>query len=89
MIFGFKDRSRRGRMGYDMRAFSHVKDGEIQFMWCAYFPHCVVMSIYKEYRAAITIRIPIKIIAMFDHEKDITTNSSPIKLRVGGSARFF
>ena len=38
------------------------------------------MSIYKESRAAITILIPIKIIAMFDHEKDITTNSSPIKL---------
>lgn len=55
MIFGFKDRSRRGRMGKDMRAFSHVKDGEILFMWCVYLPHCVVMTIYKEYRAAITI----------------------------------
>ena len=88
MIFGFKDRSRRCRMGNDMRAFSHVKDGEIQFMWCVYLPHCVVMGIYKEQRAAITILILIKIIAMFDHEKDITTNSSPIKLIVGGRARF-
>ena len=36
MIFGFKDRNRRGRMGNDMRAFSHVKDGEILFMWDVY-----------------------------------------------------
>ena len=71
-----------------MKAFSHVKNGEILFIWCLYLPHCVVMSIYKEYRAAITIWIPIKIIAAFDHEKDITTNSSPIKLIVGGRARF-
>ena len=88
MMFGFKDESRRGRMGNDMRAFSHVKDGEILFMWCVYLPHCVVMSIYKEYRAAHTILIPIKIIAMFDHEKDTTTNSSPIKLIVGVRGRF-
>ena len=88
MIFGFKDRNRRGRMGKDMRAFSHVKDGEILSIWCVYLPHCVAMSIYKEYRAVITILIPIKIIAMFDHEKDIATASSPIKLIVGGTARF-
>ena len=55
MIFGFKDRSRRCRMGNDVKAFSHVKNGEILFIWCVYLPHCVVMSIYKEYRAAITI----------------------------------
>ena len=48
MIFGFQDKSRRGRMGNDMRAFSHVKDGAILFMWCVYLPHCVAMSIYKE-----------------------------------------
>lgn len=31
---------------------------------------------------------PIKIIVIFDHEKeDITTNSSPIRLIVGGRAR--
>ena len=36
MIFGFQDKSRRGRMGKDMRVFSHVKDGEILFMWDVY-----------------------------------------------------
>ena len=36
MSFGFQDKSRRGRMGNDMRAFSHVKDGEILFMWDVY-----------------------------------------------------
>ena len=32
--------------------------------------------------------VPIRIIVMLDHEKvDITTNSSPIRLIVGGRAR--
>ena len=36
----------------------------------------------------ITILSPIRIIVMLDHEKvDITTNSSPIRLIVGGRAR--
>ena len=36
----------------------------------------------------ITIFTPIRIIVMLDHEKvDITTNSSPIKLIVGGRAK--
>ena len=48
MILGFQNKSRRGRMGNDMRAFSHVKDGAILFMWCVYLPHCVAMSICKE-----------------------------------------
>lgn len=47
-----------------------------------------MISIYKEYRAVITIFTPIKIIVMLDHEKvDITTNNSPIRLIVGGRAR--
>lgn len=33
--------------------------------------------------------VPIRIMVMFDHEKEaITTNSSPIRLIVGGRARF-
>ena len=40
------------------------------------------------YTAVITIFNPIKIIVILDHEKvDITTNSSPIRLIVGGKAR--
>ena len=36
----------------------------------------------------ITMLSPIRIIVMLDHEKvDITTNSSPIRLIVGGRAR--
>ena len=35
------------------------------------------------------ILVPIRIMVMFDHEKEaITTNSSPIRLIVGGKARF-
>ena len=46
---------------------------------------CIVISIYMEYRAVITILVPIRIIVRFDHEKvDITTNSSLIRLIVGG-----
>ena len=81
--------SRRGKMCDDMRAFSCVKDGKILLIWCVCVAHCVVISIYKDNRALTTILTPIKIIVMFDHEKDnITPNSSPIKLIVGGRARF-
>ena len=76
--------SRRGKMCDAMRAFSCVKDGKILLMRCVCFAHCVVISIYKDNRALTTIITPIKIIVMFDHEKDnITPNSSPIKLIVG------
>lgn len=44
---------------------------------------------YREYKAAITILIPIRIIMMFDYQKDdITTNNPLIKLIVGGRAKF-
>ena len=43
-------------------------------IWCVYLPCCVVISIYMEYRAIITILVPIRVIVRFDHEKvDITT----------------
>lgn len=88
IIFGFRVRSSRGRMCNDMSAFSRVKEGEMLLMWWVYFPRWVIISMYREYRAVITIFIPIRIIVMLDHEKvDITTNSSPIKLIVGGRAK--
>ena len=72
----------------DMSAFSCVKEGEMLLIWWVYFPCCVVISMYREYRAVITIFSPNKIIVILDHEKvDITTNSSPIRLTVGGRAR--
>jgi len=53
-----------------------------------YFPHCVVISMYREYRAVITIFASIKIIVMLDHEKvDITMNSSSVWLIAGGRAK--
>ena len=43
---------------------------------------------YRECGAIITVFAPIKIVVMLDHEKvDITTNSSPVRLIVGGRAR--
>ncbi len=46
------------------------------------------MSIYREYRAVITIFNPINRIVMLDHEKVVSiTNNSPIRLIVGGKAR--
>ena len=72
----------------DMSAFSCVKEGEMLLIWWVYFPCCVVISMYREYRAVITIFSPNRIIVILDHEKvDITTNSSPIRLIVGGKAR--
>ena len=47
-----------------------------------------MISMYREYKAVITMFVPIRIIVMLDLEKvDITTNSSPIRLIVGGRAR--
>ena len=89
MILGFSDKSRRGGMGRAIRAFSHVKKGVILLIWCVYLPRCVIISIHIEYRAVITMLVPIKIMIKFDHEKiDITTNSSPIRVIVGGRAKF-
>lgn len=33
MIFGFRDRSSRGKMWRDMSAFSRVKEGKILLIW--------------------------------------------------------
>ena len=72
----------------DIRAFSCMKEGVILFIWWVCLPRCVVISMYREYKAVITIFAPIRIILMLDHEKvDITTNSSLIRLIVGGRAR--
>lgn len=46
------------------------------------------MSMYREYRAVITMLVPMRIMDIWDQENvDITTNSSPIRLIVGGRAR--
>ena len=77
IIFGFRDSSDRGKMCNDMRAFSHLKDSVILLIWWVYLPRCVVISMYRECGAIITVFAPIKIVVMLDHEKvDITTNSS-------------
>ena len=68
-----------------IRAFSCVKDG----VWCVYLLRCVVISIYREYKAVITMLVPLKIMVKFDHEKDdITMNSSLIRLIVVSKAKF-
>lgn len=44
---------------------------------------------YREYRAVITMFKPISKIVILDHEKVVSiTNNSPIRLIVGGRARF-
>lgn len=71
-----------------MRVFSRVKEGMRLLMWYVYLPRWVVISIYREYRAVITMLVPIRIMDMEDQENvDITTNSSPIRLIVGGRAK--
>ena len=77
IIFGFRDRSNKGKMCNDIRAFSCMKEGVILLIWWVCLPRCVVISMYREYRAIITVFAPIRIIVMLDHEKvDITINSS-------------
>lgn len=89
MILGLSDRSRRGMMCRAIKACSRVNEGVRLLIWWVYLPRCVVISMYREYRAVIRMFVPIRTIVKFDHENvDITTNSSPIKLIVGGRARF-
>ena len=72
----------------DIRAFSCMKEGVILLIWWVCLPRCVVISMYREYRAVITVFAPIKIIVMLDHEKvDITMNSSSIWLIAGCRAK--
>lgn len=69
--------------------FSRVKEGRRLLMWCVCFPRWVIMSMYREYRAVMTMLAPMRVMEMEDHENvAITTNSSPIRLIVGGKARF-
>lgn len=72
-----------------IRAFSRVADGIILLMCCDSLPRCVIMIMYIEYKAVISILRPVKIIVNIDHENDdkIISNS-PIRLIVGGRARF-
>lgn len=51
-------------------------------------PRCVVISMYRVYRAVMIMLDPIRMIVILDHENEaITTNSSPIRLIEGGNAR--
>lgn len=46
------------------------------------------MSIYRVYRAVMIMLSPMRVMDRFDQENvDMTTNSSPIRLIVGGRAR--
>ena len=66
-----------------------MKEGVILLIWCVYLQHCIVISIYREYKAVITMLAPIKIMVIFDHEKDdISTNNPLTRLMVGGKAKF-
>lgn len=47
------------------------------------------MSIYREYSAVMTMLTPMRMMDNGDQENvDMTTNSSPMRLIVGGRARF-
>ena len=81
---GSSDRSRKGKMWHDIRSFSHVKDDEILLVWCVYLTCRVMINMYREYKAVITILTHIRIIVMFDHEKDTTIINYPVKLMVEG-----
>ena len=71
-------------MWRDMRSFSHVKNVEILLVWCVYLTYYVMINMYREYKAVITILTHIRIIVMFDHEKDTIIINSTIKLMVEG-----
>ena len=79
MILGFNDRSKRCKM---WRGYEGIFSCE---WWWVYLPHCVTINMYSEYKVVITMLIPMRIMVIFDHEKDVTTTkSSPIRLIVRG-----
>lgn len=89
MILGLIDRSSSGRRCIVISVCSRVKEGVRLLVWCVCFPRWVVISIYREYRAVMTMLVPMRAMETEDHENvAITTNSSPIRLIVGGKARF-
>lgn len=66
-----------------------MNDGLKLLTWYVYLPLCVIISMYIEYKAVITISIPIRIKVIYDHDKDdISTNNSPVRLIVEGKAKF-
>lgn len=57
-------------------------------MWFVIFPRWVMIIMYIEYRAVVTMLIPVRIIEELDQlNKDVMIMSSPIRLIDGGSAR--
>lgn len=51
-------------------------------------PHCVVISMYRKYRALINMLSPIRMMVRLDQEnKVMVMKSSPTNLMVGGRAR--
>lgn len=89
MMLGFSISRNKGRRCISIRLFSRVNDGLMLLMWYVNLPRWVVISIYSEYSAVINIFSPMRIIVMFDQENDDNTiRISPIKLMVGGRARF-
>lgn len=62
MILGLMDRRSRGVRCMAMRVFSRVKEGIRLLMWYVCLPRWVVISIYREYRAVMTMLVPMRII---------------------------
>lgn len=88
-MLGFSISRNKGSKCMSIRLFSRVNDGLMLLIWCVNLPRWVVMSIYSEYRAVISIFNPIRMIVVFDQEnEDSTMRISPIRLMVGGRARF-
>lgn len=62
MILGLMDRRSKGVRCIAMRVFSRVKEGMRLLMWYVCLPRWVVISIYREYRAVMTMLVPMRII---------------------------
>ena len=88
MSFGLIDSRASGRRCISIRVFSRVNVGLIVCMWLVGLPRCVVISIDSEYMDVMVMLSPRSAIVILDHKIiGVITNSSPIRLIVGGRAR--
>lgn len=85
---GFIVKRMRGIRCRVIRVDSRVKVGRRVFMWLVIEPRWVMISMYRVYRAVISMLIPVRTMEGLDQEnEEMMTYSSPIKLIDGGRAK--
>lgn len=63
-------------------------EGSNPMMWWGVGPRCVIINIYREYPAVISVPRPVRRMVQYDQlNREVIIISSPIRLGRGGSAK--